>query len=570
MATAFAEGILWLLDLRRRRRDLTHLLGAFFLLLAGIGVIASAALTDQYLHRGVESGSERPYVVHPSGRELSTNIDLRRFSVDEVREVAVTLADAGFGYVRQEFSWAEIEPSQGAFEWDRYDAIVRTMSAEGIEVIAVIVDAPGWSAGGDVVASTMRPPSNPEDLGTFANALAARFGEDVPYIQVWDRPNLAANWGGRAATGADFEPYLAAAFYGARSGNPTVQIVTPELALVPDVAEGLNDLDFLRSLYEADARAVFDVVGIVIDGGSNSPDDRRVGPDRLNFSRAILVRELMVRRDDGATPVWATSYGWSAGENVSREEQAEYVVRGLERAWSEWPWMGLMIQWSFVEPSGTAAATYTVAPDGSSTPLFRRLTDPALQQRSEHANTGFAPMDADAVVYQGNWDNQHLEGRTFRTTNLVGSSTTVTFQGTGLIAFLRSGPNAGPFLLELDGKVIPGGYVDNDDLWSYYISFRTDDLPRRLLTGLEDTEHTVKITLSEPGELTLGGFVVEREPPFIWPVILLTISGAAVLFLGVRSLIYLVAIRSGHLRRREDDSILSIPVLPHWQVGGGD
>jgi len=176
-------------------------------------------------------------------------------------------------------------------------------------------------------------------------------------------------------------------------------------------------------------------------------------------------------------------------------------------------------------------------------------------------------MDADAVAYQGNWDDQHLEGRTFRTTNQVGSSATLTFQGTGLIAFLRSGPQSGAFEIKLDGEVLPGGYEDNPDLWSLYTPFRTDDLPHRLVSDLDDTEHTVKITLMEPGELTLGGLVIEREPPFVWPVILLTISSMIVLFLGMRSLIYLVAIRSGHLRRREDASVPSLPRMPDWQPG---
>lgn len=562
-----ADGILAILDLRYRRPDFTHLLGAFTLLVIGLSLITMSALTDQYLHRGVESGSERPYVVQPSGRELATNADLRIFTTEDIRAVASTMADSGFGYVRQVVSWAEVESTQGTYDWSVYDPIVDALSNEGIDVIVVIADAPDWAATGQTVESNVYPPSDPDDLQRFAQALTSHFGEKVPYVQVWDRPNLSSQWGGRPATGASFEPYLAAAFYGARAGNPEVRLVTPELARRSDVPEGLDDLAFMDSLYAAGASDVFDIVGIRLNGGSNSPDDRRVSADRTNLSRAILFRELMLRHGDGETPVWATTYGWAAQGDVTREEQAEYVVRGLERAWSEWPWMGLMVQWQFATKPGDPAARFAIAPDGSSTPLFRRLTDPALQRRSDLANTGFAPMDADAITYQGNWDDQHLEGRTFRTTNQVGSSATLTFQGTGLIAFLRSGPQAGPFQLELDGEILPGGYEDEPDWWSLYISYRTDDLPHRLVSGLDDTEHTLKITLMEPGELTLGGLVVEREPPFIWPVMLLTISSMIVLFLGMRSLIYLIAIRSGHLRRRDDIAIPSLPVMPDWQPG---
>lgn len=566
MAQLTADAIFVLLDLRYRRPDLVHFLGAFILLLVGVSLIATSALTDQYLHRGVESGAERPYVVQPSGRELATNVDLRLFPAEDVRGVAATMADAGFGFVRQHISWAEVEPDQGAFDWSRYDYIVDALHQEGIDVILVIVDAPAWAAAGDLVASDVRPPADPELLHDFAEELTGHFGDRVPYLQIWDRPNLASRWGGKPATGGTFAPYLEAAFYGARAGNPQVQVITPELARRSDVNDGLGDLAFLNSLYRAQASPFFDIVGITLPGGQYSPDDRRVSADRVNFSRAILFRELMLRHDDGATPIWATTYGWAATGSISREEQAEYVVRGLDRGWSEWPWMGLMIQWQFATRAGDPQSVYAIAPEGSSTSLYRRLTDPDLQRRSDIANTGFAPMDADAVAYQGNWDDQHLEGRTFRTTNQVGSSATISFQGTGLIAFLRSGPQSGDFELVLDGQVLPGGAGDDKQLWSFYSSYRTDDLPRRLISSLDDTEHTLRITLKTPGELTLGGLVVEREPPFVWPVILVTVSAMIVVFLGLRSLIYLIAIRSGHLRRRPAADP-SLPTLSDWRPG---
>lgn len=554
-----------MLDLRQRRRDVSHFLEALLLILIGIGLITTAAFTDTYLHRGVESGAEQPYVVQPSGRELATNVDLRLFSEEDTIEVAATLADSGFSFARQDISWAEIEPVQGQYNWDTYDAIVNAMSSEGVAVIGVVRDAPEWAVSGNLVQSNNQPPSDPADLEAFMGELTARYGDDLPFVQIWDRPNLASEWGGRPATGAEFEPYLAAAFYGARAGNPEIRIITPELAPVPDVAEGPTDLEFLHGLYDAGAENVFDIVGIRLDGGTASPDDRIISADRTNISRAVLFRELMVNRGDGATPVWATTYGWAAGGEVSREEQAEYVVRGLQRAWSEWPWMGLMINWAFATQPGDPDAAYAIAPDGASTPLFRRLSDPEVVQRASLANTGFAPMDADAIAYEGNWADQHLEGRTFRTTSQVGASATFEFQGTGLIAFIRSGPQSGAFKLELDGEVIPGGFAENEDLWSFYYAFETNDLPRRLLSNLEDTDHLVRITLMEPGELTLGGLVVEREPPFTWPVILLTVSAVSVLFLGLRSFIYLVAIRSGHIARREDVASPSLPRMPDWK-----
>ena len=558
-----AAFIVQLQQLRRRKRDLAHLLESTTLILIAIAMVGLAATTDMYLHRGVESGSVMPYVVQPSGRELSTNVDMRGLTQDQIESVAGTLAASGYGFVRHEVSWAQVESTEGQFDWSVYDPIFNELSIHGIRVIAVIVDSPTWSWAGSMIPSDVQPPADPQTLTPFSQALTSQYAGTIRFVQLWHMPNLASQWGGVAATGEGYRPYLSAVFYGARSGNAEVQIVLPELAVESDVAEGLGDLEFLQSLYEAGTRDIFDLVAVRLDGGQSSPDDRSVDADRVNFSRAILYRELMVENNDAATPVWATSFGWSAdGENVTREQQAEYVVRGLQRAWSEWPWMGLMVQWNFTTLPGDPEASFATAPEGRTTPLFRRLNDPSLIRRSDIANTGFTPMDADSLEYSGTWADQHLEGRTFRTTGQTGASVTFEFQGTGLIAYIRTGPLSGDLRIELDGEVIDGGATDGN--WSYLDRFSTNDLPRRVFTNLNDEIHLVTITLAEPGQLTLGGMVVERQPPFIWPIIMVTASGVLVLLLGLRSFIYLVAIRAGHLTRWEHVSSPELPRMPDW------
>lgn len=563
LAYKVAAVIVWFQQLRSRRRDLAHLIESLLLILVGIGMITTAAITDMYLHRGVESGAVQPYVVQPSGRELSTNVDLRGLTPDQLASVVGTLKSSGYGFVRHEVSWAEIETTQGQYDWSVYDPIFNSLNDNGIGVVAVIVDSPQWSWAGAMIPSDVQPPADPAVLEQFSEELTSRYPQAVRFVQLWHMPNLASRWGGVPATGETFRPYLSATFYGARRGNPEVQIVLPEAAMISDVPEGLGDLDFIQSLYDAGARDIFDIVAVRLDGGQSSTDDRRVDPDRINFSRAILFRELMVANDDGESPVWATSFGWSAdGENVTREQQAEYVVRGLIRAWSEWPWMGLMVQWQFTTVPGDPEASYATAPEGRSTPLFRRLNDPALIRRSDIANTGFTPMDADSLQYTGNWADQHLEGRTFRTTGQTGASVTFEFQGTGLIGYIRTGPQSGDLRIELDGEVVDGGA--GGGLWSFFYQYETNDFPQRLFANLEDEQHTVTITLAEPGQLTLGGMVVERQPPFIWPIIMITASGVLVLLWGLRSFAYLVAIRAGHLTRWENVTAPELPRMPDW------
>jgi hypothetical protein len=538
---------------RRRHLDLSASLIGLALVALGIALATAGMRADTYMHRGVEAGSAEPFTIQPTGDGLATNVDLRVFLDGELPSVADALSAGGIRYVRQPVSWAEIEAEPGSYDWEAYDQIVDELSRRQITVVAVIVEAPDWSRDSATLDAADGPPVDPASLGSFTQEFANRYGNQVPFIQVWDQPNAAARWGGTPASAAQFLPYLAAASNGARAGNPEARVVTPELAFRTPESPDRADLDFLDALYRIDADAFFDIVGIQLDGGSTSPDDRRVSAARHNFSRAVLTRELMVRHDDAGTPVWATSFGWARAGETSASEQAEFVARAMERSWVEWPWMGLMFQWSFLAPPGSGAEAYAlVNANGSATPLYRRLTAPELQERAlSVAETGFTPMDATSVQYSGAWEDQHLEERTFRTTNQIGAEITLPFRGTGITAIMRIGPESGNVIVEVDGRVISGGAEEADEEWDLTWT-TTSDIPVELVSGLDYGEHTLTIRLAREGSLTLGGIVVERVQPFVWPVVLLTAGSLISLFYGIRSLVMLIGRRSGVLPRADE------------------
>ncbi|HYI26036.1 MAG TPA: hypothetical protein VD767_11560 [Thermomicrobiales bacterium] len=552
MAAATAQLLLDIGAWRRRHADLSQAIIGVTLLMFGLVLGGGAAITDSYLHRGVESGSEQPYVVQPAAKTLATNVDIRPFVGSDPATITVPLAGAGFQIVRQEFSWNEIEQQRGDYTWETYDAIVTELARRGITLIAVVTETPPWARPTGTSRYANAPPRDPGQLETFARTLLDRYGESLTFVQLWDDPNLAGQWGGEPATGETYAPYLDAFWQGARAGSSSVRIISPELAPVSDGPEGETDLTFVESLYGVGAGRSFDILGMSLDGGVYSPDDRRVGETRLNMSRAILFRELMVSWNDSVTPIWATSYGWAASESVSREEQAEFVSRGLSRSWSEWPWMGVMVQWAFIANDGSRLAPYAIVllPDGLPTPLYHELTSSEMQARSRVANTGFMPMDFAGIEYSSGWRDQHLEERTFRTTQQVGATITMQFQGTGLIAYVRSGPQVGRFTIELDGELVPGGGGEDGTEWNLALFGATQDFPRTLVDGLDDATHTVTITLTSEGELTLGGIVITREAPFVWPIVLMAVASIISLFFGLWSIAHLFAVRSGHLRRK--------------------
>lgn len=559
----------WLVELgawRRRHIDVSGAIFGVVMLLLGFGLAVGALGADTYMHRGVEPGDEEPFTIQPTGDALATNVDLRVFLGGDLASVAEALTAGGFQYVRQPVSWAEIEQQQGSFSWEVYDQIFNEMARREIRVIAVIVDAPDWSRSASSLEAADGPPEDPATLGAFMQQFAERYGGAVPYVQVWDQPNVASRWGGTSATAAGFLPYLAAAYNGARAGNPGVRVITPELAYRTPQEPDRADLDFLEQLYLVQAQGFFDIVGIQLDGGTTSPDDRRISHNRHNFSRAVLTRDLMVRQDDGETPIWATSFGWARAGETSASEQAEFVIRALERSWVEWPWMGLMFQWSFLAQPGSGAEPYAlVQTNGSATELYRRIAASEFQTRVAAAETGFTPMDADAVSTSGSWEDQHLEERTFRTTNQIGAEVSLQFRGTGVTAIMRIGPESGNVIVEIDGNVVSGGAGESGEEWDLFWP-TTVDTPIELTSGLDYGDHTLTIRLVQEGGMTIGGMVVERKQPFVWPVVLLTTGALIALFFGVRSIIMLVGRRSGFLPRPEEhEAVPILPRMPDWQ-----
>lgn len=300
----------------------------------------------------------------PVAQPVGVNTFLEQEVESAKRRRALAMArDAGFGAIRQQFPWAEIEPDAkgvywdarwGRSTWDKYDEIVDLAAEYGLEVLARLDTSPGWARPSN--PSPSAPPENPTDYGDFVAAVVSRYAGRVRSFQLWNEPNLASEWGGQPVDPAAFTALLAEGYRRAKAANPDAIIVAP--ALAPTIEESpwaLNELQFLEGMYAAGAGAYFDVLAVQAYGLRDGPDDRRLGPDRVNFSRPLLVRELMVRHGDAAKPVWATELGWNAVPpsfrgptpfgRVTEAQQARYTVRALQRIREEWPWLQRSFVW---------------------------------------------------------------------------------------------------------------------------------------------------------------------------------------------------------------------------------
>ena len=343
---------------RRRRRPRWALPGIAVravVLLVLLAFMAQDIQAYRVAQRGVESGLavDQPPLMTP---RTGINVALERYPTNrEMLQALQGLRDLGYGTLRQRFAWSEIETAPGVYDWGRWDHALELVREQGFTVIAVLDGAPAWARSPREQENPHAPPQDYGDYARFAAGFAERYRDHVLAYQIWDQPNIHPHWGRGEVDPAGYVALLTAAAPAIRAADPNALIVAGGLA--PNLEEGgrnLSDVRYLQEIYRRGAGEHFDVLGIKAYGFWSDPYDRRVSPEVLNFSRAILLRQEMLRRGEGHKPIWALDGGWVAlpddwqGRpsplgNDAPVLQAERLQVARQRVRQEWPWMTLFV-----------------------------------------------------------------------------------------------------------------------------------------------------------------------------------------------------------------------------------
>lgn len=379
----------------------------------------------------------------------------------------------GARYVRMQAPWEDIEiHGRGDFEdrrnletigpvsaWAKYDRLAMEGNAAGIELIWRLDRPPLWArarfaahpafqAGLARDGNSTGPPDDFADYAAFVRAVVERYDGDgiddapgspvVRYFQLWNEPNLKNEWNWQTPRPEDFVELLRVGAEAARAANPSVVILFPGLAPTDglDDRAPMTELEYLDRVYKAGGAAYFDIMAAQSYGLGQSPDEhryvflrgrhnwnwRRPIDTRNDVSRVVLLREVMERNGDAGTAVWITEFGWNAapaeipperrltwGEPVSEETKAGYLVGHLERARTEWPWVGVMCVWmlrygGYAEPAPDDPTPYfaLVTRDWQPLPAFTALA--AYTRAPPPAGVGVHPWTHHAVEpHNGGW-----------------------------------------------------------------------------------------------------------------------------------------------------------------------
>ena len=220
--------------------------------------------------------------------------------------------EMGSPWIVEYFPWAYIEPEKERYEWTHADMVVDAAHSEGLTVIARLDYVPDW-ARPPQTTSRYLDPSHYADFGDFVFAFVSHYKDRLHYYTIWNEPNLAAEWGFRAVSPEEYTALLQIAYRRAKEADPQAQILSAGLAptLEPAGSEsGMNDLEYLQGMYDAGAGAYFDILAVHAYGWTE-PADAPPAPDRINWRRTELLRQIMERNGDAAKPVIITEGGWN-------------------------------------------------------------------------------------------------------------------------------------------------------------------------------------------------------------------------------------------------------------------
>ncbi len=279
---------------------------------------------------------------------------------DEVEEWKIkrTLEMAremGASWIVEYFPWAYYELQKGRFDWGHPDMVVDHACTQGLTVIARLGYVPRWARPKESIELYLDE-EHYDDFGDYVYAFVSHFKGRVKYIVIWNEPNISHEWGYRPVDAAGYTALLKVAYLRAKEADPEVHVLAGALAptLAPEGSEwGMDDLTFLQRMYEAGAKDYFDLLAIHAYGWKFPLDDPPAR-DKVNFARAELIREVMVRHGDAAKPCIITEGGWNDHPRwtkaVRPAQRIQYTIGAYQKALEEWDWCQAVVVWAFRFP----------------------------------------------------------------------------------------------------------------------------------------------------------------------------------------------------------------------------
>jgi polysaccharide biosynthesis protein PslG len=287
-------------------------------------------------------------------------------------------------WLRVTVSWANLEPAQGTYAWNKatpptavknLELVLRGAAARGLRVIAVVTTSPAWARPAGCTSSACAP-ARPSDYAAFVEAAALRYRAapfGVHMWEVWNMPNTKA-FHKPAPDVATYTALLQASHPAIHRADPAATVLLGGLGAghrnCPTASACIAPLSFLTSLYDAGAGGSFDGVdlhAVSEDAAGHPISPRTAGPGNV-FAQLPKYRTVMVDHGDRGK-VWA-EITYSSLDGVTEAQQATWVGQALER-WVTYGWTGALAVYNFRDMPGEMSGL--IRQDLSPKPAYDRF-----------------------------------------------------------------------------------------------------------------------------------------------------------------------------------------------------
>jgi hypothetical protein len=218
----------------------------------------------------------------------------------------------GAGAISLPFTWSTVQPTPARrYDWGFDDRAVAAAAQAGLDVQAVLGQAPGWARRRP--GEPWSPPRLPGAFAAWAGAAAARYGtrgtfwrehpgvpkRPIRVWQVWNEPVGGGTAAGRSEFWVDDRPALPTYAALLRATAPALRRADPAAQVVLAGLTG-RSWETLPILYRAGARGSFDAVSL-------HPYTRRPA----DVVRIVgLVRGVLRDHGDRRKPILVTEIGY--------------------------------------------------------------------------------------------------------------------------------------------------------------------------------------------------------------------------------------------------------------------
>jgi hypothetical protein len=295
-------------------------------------------------------------------------------------------------------NWASIAPtrpknplsgSDPAYQLSDLDTLVRSAQYYDMQVLMTIGQTPKWANGGK---TPNYPPSNMNDLTSFAHMLASRYNGthagfgSVAFFSVWNEPNLQLflapqfSSSGKIVSPNTYAKLYMAAYTGIKAGNPKALVAAGETSnrgrnhpsggasdsVAP--ATFAHDLSLVAPKLPFDAWATHPYPSSYPLGPA-----QRVAYPNVGFSTMDRFGSDLAKWFGRKVPIWVTEYGeqtapWNHGP-VTYAAQAKDAKAALQLA-QQSQYVQMFIWFIFRDSTAQTWFSGVVAANGKKKPAY--------------------------------------------------------------------------------------------------------------------------------------------------------------------------------------------------------